>query len=292
MQAMPTFQPGQRVHLVDKKGRQYALTLKAGDRFQYSGETIPHDDLIGQPDGTMVRLSGGKTMMALMPTLAEYTLKMPRGAQVLYPKDIAMILMWADVYPGASVFEAGVGSAALTLGLLRAVGDRGRVVSYERREDFARTAIKNIERFLGPVANFHLVQRDAHEGIGWDVDGTPHVFDRVILDLPEPWNVVPHVPAVLRTGGIYLSFVPTVPQVVQTVEALQRTRAFGLIETFETLVRHWNIDGRSVRPDLRMIAHSGFLTVARRMEKGEAPAESAVVSGDEGEAEDPVCDGG
>ena len=129
MRAMSTFQPGQRVHLVDKKGRQYALTLKAGDRFQHSGETVPHDDLIGRPDGTMVRFSGGKTMIALMPTLAEYTLKMPRGAQVLYPKDIAMILMWADVYPGASVFEAGVGSAALTLGLLRAVGDRAQVVS-------------------------------------------------------------------------------------------------------------------------------------------------------------------
>lgn len=292
MRAMHTFQSGQRVHLVDKKGRQYALTLKAGDRFQHSGEIIPHDDLIGRPDGTAVRLSGGKTMIALSPTLAEYTLKMPRGAQVLYPKDIAMILMWADVYPGASVFEAGVGSAALTLGLLRAVGERGRVVSYEKREDFARTAMKNIDRFLGPVANFHLVQRDAHEGIGWEVDGMPHVFDRVILDLPEPWNVVPHVPAALRSGGIYLSFVPTVPQVVQTVETLQRTRAFGLIETFETLVRHWNIDGRSVRPDLRMIAHSGFITVARRMEKGDAPAGQipAVVPGDDDE--DPVFDGG
>ena len=291
---MPTFQPGQRVHLVDKKRRQYALTLKAGDRFQHSGETILHDDLIGRPDGTMVRLSGGKPMTALIPTLAEYTLKMPRGAQVLYPKDIAMILMWADVYPGASVFEAGVGSAALTLGLLRAVGGRGRVVSYERREDFARTAMKNIERFLGPVANFHLVQRDAYEGIGCDVAGTPHVFDRVILDLPEPWNVVPHVPAALRPGGIYLSFVPTVPQVVQTVEALQRTGTFGLIETFETLVRHWNIDGRSVRPDLRMIAHSGFITVARRMEKRDDSAgpNPAVASGDEGESEAPVFDGG
>ena len=242
----------------------------------------------------MVRLSGGKTMMALQPTLAEYTLKMPRGAQVLYPKDIAMILMWADVYPGASVFEAGVGSAALTLGLLRAVGDHGQVVSYEKREDFARTAMKNIERFLGLVANFHLVQRDAHEGICWEADGTPHVFDRVILDLPEPWNVVPHVPAVLRAGGIYLSFVPTVPQVVQTVEALQRTRAFGLIETFESLMRHWNIDGRSVRPDLRMIAHSGFITVARRLEKGDGPVgpASAVASDNEGETEDPVFDGG
>jgi tRNA (adenine57-N1/adenine58-N1)-methyltransferase len=156
--------------------------------------------------------------------------------------------------------------------------------------------MKNIERFLGPVANFHLAQRDAHEGICWDVDGTPHVFDRVILDLPEPWNVVPHVPAVLRAGGIYLSFVPTVPQVVQTVEALQRTRAFGLIETFESLMRHWNIDGRSVRPDLRMIAHSGFITVARRLEKGEAPGgpTSAVASDNEGEGEteDPVFDGG
>ncbi len=292
MRAMSTFQPGQCVHLVDKKGRRYAFTLKAGDRFQYSGETIPHDDIIGRADGTMVRFSGGKRMMAVTPTLAEYTLKMPRGAQVLYPKDIAMILMWADVYPGASVFEAGVGSAALTLGLLRAVGHRGRVVSYEKREDFARTAMKNIERFLGPAANFHLVQRDAHDGIGWEADGVSHVFDRVILDLPEPWNVVPHVPAALRSGGIYLSFVPTVPQVVQTVEALQRTRAFGLIETFETLVRHWNIDGRSVRPDLRMIAHSGFITVARRLEKGEASEEpaSTVVPGDDNE--DPVCDGG
>ena len=294
MRAMSTFQSGQRVHLIDKKGRQYAFTLKAGTRFQYSGETIAHDDLIGRPDGTLVRFSGGRTMVAVKPTLAEYTLKMHRGAQVLYPKDIAMILMRADVYPGASVFEAGVGSAALTLGLLRAVGDRGRVVSYEKREDFARIAINNVERFLGPVANFQLVQRDAYEGIGWDVEGAPLTFDRVILDLPEPWNVVPHVPAVLRLGGIYLSFVPTVPQVIQTVEVLRQTQAFGLIRTFETLLRNWNVDGRSVRPDLRMVAHSGFITVARRMEKGESSVGpgSGAGSDDEGEAEDPVFDGG
>ncbi len=270
MRPMVVFQSGQRVHLVDKKGRHYALTLKAGDRFQHSGDTILHDDLIGQPDGTVARFSGGKTMVALKPTMAEYILKMPRGAQVLYPKDIAMILMWADVYPGACVFEAGVGSAALTLGLLRAAGERGHVVSYEIREDFARTAMKNIERFLGPVANFQLVPRDACDGIGRGGDGEgegePLVFDRVVLDLPEPWRVVPHVPAVLRSGGIYLSFVPTVPQVVQTMDALRRTSAFGMLQTFETLVRHWNIDGRSVRPDLRMVAHSGFITVARRME--------------------------
>ncbi len=286
--SMHVFHTGQRIHLVDKKGRHYAVTLKAGDRYQHSGSTMLHDDLIGQPDGALARFSGGKTMVALAPTLAEYTLKMPRGAQVLYPKDIALILMWADVYPGACVFEAGVGSAALTLGLLRAVGDRGTVVSYEKREDFARTAMKNIERFLGPVANFHLVQRDACEGIGRDEEEIPRVFDRVVLDLPEPWHVVPHVPDVLRPGGIYLSFVPTVPQVVQTVDALRLTRAFGMLQTFETFMRHWNIEGRSVRPDLRMIAHSGFITVARRMDTGEVfeQERGSVPMSDDGDAGD------
>lgn len=290
MRAMPMLQAGQRVHLVDGKGRQYALTLKAGDRFQHSGHTIPHDAIIGRPDGARVRFSGsGKTMVAVRPTLAEYTLKMPRGAQVLYPKDVAMILTWADVYPGACVFEAGVGSAALTLGLLRAVGDRGTVVSYETREDFARTAVNNIARYCGAPANFHLFHRDAYEGIAWDADDAPRLFDRVILDLPEPWNVVPHVPAVLRSGGVYLSFVPTVPQVVQTVDALRRANVFGLIETFESLVRHWNVEGRSVRPDLRMIAHSGFITVARRVERGDgAWSRDAVVAE---ESDDPDADG-
>ncbi len=290
MRAMPTLQAGQRVHLVDGKGRQYALTLKAGDQFQHSGSTIPHDAIIGRPDGARVRFSGsGKTMVAVSPTLAEYTLKMPRGAQVLYPKDVAMILTWADVYPGACVFEAGVGSAALTLGLLRAVGDRGTVVSYEKREDFARTAVKNIERYCGAVANFHLFHRDAYEGIAWDVDEEPQLFDRVVLDLPEPWNVVPHVPAVLRSGGVYLSFVPTVPQVVQTVDALRRANVFGLIETFESLVRHWNVEGRSVRPDLRMIAHSGFITVARRVERGDGAWSRDAAAAEE--SEDPDADG-
>lgn len=290
MRAMPMLQAGQRVHLVDGKGRQYALTLKAGDRFQHSGRTIPHDAIIGRPDGARVRFSGsGKTMVAVRPTLAEYTLKMPRGAQVLYPKDVAMILTWADVYPGACVFEAGVGSAALTLGLLRAVGDRGTVVSYETREDFARTAVKNIERYCGAPANFHLFHRDAYEGIAWDADDAPRLFDRVVLDLPEPWNVVPHVPAVLRSGGVYLSFVPTVPQVVQTVDALRRANVFGLIETFESLVRHWNVEGRSVRPDLRMIAHSGFITVARRVERGDGVESRDAVAAEE--SDDPDADG-
>jgi len=263
---MRRLQNGERIHLVDHKGRQYALTLKAGDRFQYSGDTIAHDDLIGKEDGSLVTLSRGKRMVALLPTLGEYVLKMPRGAQVIYPKDLAMITIWADIYPGARVFEAGTGSGALTMALLRAVGERGEVVSYEAREDFARTAVKNIERYLGPVLNFAMRKQDAYEGI--DSDRETGLFDRIVLDLPEPWRVVPHAVKALRSGGVYLSYVPTVPQAQQTVEALQRAAVFGLIETFETLLRPWNIEGRSVRPAHRMVAHSGFITVARKVEPG------------------------
>ncbi len=263
---MRRLQNGERIHLVDHKGRQYALTLKAGDRFQHSGDTIAHDDLIGKEDGSLVTLSRGKRMVALLPTLGEYVLKMPRGAQVIYPKDLAMITIWADIYPGARVFEAGTGSGALTMALLRAVGERGQVVSYEAREDFARTAVKNIERYLGPVLNFTMRKQDDYEGI--DSDRETGLFDRIVLDLPEPWRVVPHAVKALRSGGVYLSYVPTVPQAQQTVEALQRAAVFGLIETFETLLRPWNIEGRSVRPAHRMVAHSGFITVARKVEPG------------------------
>src|SRR5881396_347909 len=207
---MRRLQNGERIHLVDKKGRQYALTLKAGEVFQYSGETISHDALIGQPDGALITLSRGKRMIALLPTLGDYVLKMPRGAQVLYPKDLALIPMWADVYPGARVFEAGTGSGALTMALLRAVGPRGLVVTYEAREDFARAAMTNIERYMGAVPNLIPLRRNAYEGITLLDDGLP--FDRLVLDLPEPWQVVPHAAQVLRSGGMYLSFVPTVPQ--------------------------------------------------------------------------------
>jgi tRNA (adenine57-N1/adenine58-N1)-methyltransferase len=263
---MRQLRDGQRIHLVDRKGRQYALTLKAGEVFQHSGETIPHDALIGLRDGSLVTLSRGKRMLALHPTLGEYVLKMPRGAQVIYPKDLAMITVWADVYPGARVFEAGTGSGALTMALLRAVGDRGEVVTYEAREDFARTALKNIGRYLGPVPTLTLRQRDAAEGIEPESDAGR--FDRIVLDLPEPWRIVPHAATALRSGGLYLSFVPTIPQVMQTVEALEREAVFAMIQTFETLLRTWNVQGRSVRPDHRMVAHSGFITVARKVEPG------------------------
>ena len=265
MRAMSQLANGDRIHLVDQKKRQYALTLKAGETYQFSGQKIAHDALIGRPDGSIVTLSGGKRMMALKPTFGDYVLKMPRGAQVLYPKDLAIIPMWADVYPGARVFEAGTGSGALTMALLRAVGPEGLVVTYELREDFARTAQTNIARVMNPM-NLRMFRKSAYEGIGLLDDGIP--FDRVVLDLPEPWQVIPHAVNALRSGGIYLSFVPTIPQVMQTVEALERTTVFGMIETFETLLRTWSVQGRSVRPDHRMVAHSGFLTVARKVEPG------------------------
>jgi len=271
---MSAFQSGERIHLVDKKGRQYALTLKAGGLYQLSGHKIPHDDLIGKPDGSLVTLSGNKTMLALKPTFGDYVLKMPRGAQVLYPKDLALIPMWADVYPGARVFEAGTGSGALTMALLRAVGPRGLVITYEAREDFARTAMTNIERYMGPVSNLIPLRLNAYDGIGLLDDGL--LFDRLVLDLPEPWRVVPHAAQALRSGGMYVSFVPTVPQVVQTVEALECAKVFGMVETFETLLRTWSIRGRSVRPDHRMVAHSGFITVARKIESGLWPATQTV----------------
>ena len=264
--SLSLLQNGERIHLVDKKGRQYALMLKAGDLYQFSGHKIAHDELIGKPDGSLVVLSGGKTMLAIRPTFGDYVLKMPRGAQVLYPKDLALIPMWADVYPGARVFEAGTGSGALTMALLRAVGPRGVVVTYEAREDFARTAMVNIERYMGVVPSLISFRKNAYEGIDLLDDGVP--FDRLVLDLPEPWRVVPHAVRALRSGGMYLSFVPTVPQVQQTVEALEQAAVFGMVETFETLLRTWSIQGRSVRPDHRMVAHSGFLTVARRVEPG------------------------
>ncbi|HEX5545659.1 MAG TPA: tRNA (adenine-N1)-methyltransferase [Nitrospira sp.] len=262
---MSRFSNGERIHLVDQKQRQYALTLKAGETYQFSGQKIAHDELIGRPDGSIVTLSGGKRMMALRPTFGEYVLKMPRGAQILYPKDLAIIPMWADIYPGARVFEAGTGSGALTMALSRTVGPDGLVVTYEIREDFAQTAKANIARSLNPT-NLICFRKNAYEGIDLLDDKVP--FDRVVLDLPEPWQVVPHAIEALRSGGIFLSFVPTVPQVMQTVEALERTALFGMIETFETLLRTWSVRGRSVRPDHRMVAHSGFITVARKVEPG------------------------
>ncbi|MFQ5597849.1 MAG: tRNA (adenine-N1)-methyltransferase [Nitrospiria bacterium] len=258
------FQAGEAIHLVNKKGRTYRCTLKPGADFQFSGESIPHDELIGKEDGTEIALSRGMRFFLFRPTLADYTLHMPRGAQILYPKDLALIPMWADIYPGARVIEAGIGSGALSLCLLNAIGEKGRLYSYEVREDFANRAVKNIEGYLFPSPlgdRLFVHYDDIYEGI------QEEVVDRIVLDLPEPHRVVPHAAEKLRSGGVFLSFLPTVPQVEKVAEALYTERRFAQIETFETLLRPWNIEGRSVRPSLRMVAHSGFITTARRVNR-------------------------
>ena len=261
---MSHLRAGERIHLVSRKDRRYTVVLQPGGIFQFSGERLLHDDLIDRPEGVTVRTSRGTDFIALRPTLADYVLKMPRGAQVIYPKDLGLILMWADIYPGAKVLEAGIGSGALTMAMLRAVGEKGCVVSYEIREDFAKKAQENIEKYLGPTPNLIVRMKNIYEGIE---DGP---VDRLVLDLPEPWQVVPHAVTALRPGGIFLCLLPTVPQIQQVVAALRADPGFGFIETFETLLRTWNIDGRSVRPDHRMVAHSAFLTVARRLVPREA----------------------
>jgi tRNA (adenine57-N1/adenine58-N1)-methyltransferase len=258
---MKPLSSGELIHLLSEKGRHYAVMLKAGDRFQYSGEWLAHDSVIGQEEGRWVRLSGGTRLLVLRPTLSDYLMKMPRGAQILYPKDIAAILVKADIFPGARVLEAGIGSGALTLALLQAIGEKGQLFSYEVREDFANQALKNIHRYLGDAPQLTVRRQDVSAGI------VERELDRIVLDLPEPWRVVEPVLEALRPGGILLTFLPTVPQVERLVASLQGSGSFALIETTESLERPWQIEGRSVRPQLRMVAHSGFLTVARRVSR-------------------------
>jgi tRNA (adenine57-N1/adenine58-N1)-methyltransferase len=261
------FQDGEQVLLIDQRGKRHLIFLRKSETFHSDRGWIAHDTIIGQPDGSWIRSSKGMRYLALRPTLAEYVLEMPRGAQVIYPKDLAIVMFWADIFPGARVLEAGMGSGALTLALLRAVGPGGKVVSYEQREDFCRRALANIQMRMGEVTNLAVRLRPVEEGLAEE-----EPVDRAVFDLPEPWRLVDPVARVLRSGGIFLSYVPTVIQSHQLSEALRRHPGYALVETFETLLRPWNIDGTSVRPFHRMVAHTGFLTVARRVVPGEAGA--------------------
>lgn len=251
---------GDKVLLVDRKERRYLQTLAAGKDFHFHGGIVRHDDVIGQPEGVRVRSTKGQQLLAVRPTSADWTVKAPRGAQVVYPKDQAMIVQLADICPGAVVVEAGAGSGALTMALLRAVGPSGRVISFELREDHAAVAARNVaERLGGHPPSWDLRIGDVVSGLA----ETP--CDRLVLDLLEPDLVVPVAGGSLNPGGIMLAYTPTVPPVMRLHEALRADGRWAMAKTVETLVRGWHIDGLSVRPDHRMVAHTAFLTTARRL---------------------------
>lgn len=254
-----SFRPGEWALLIDHKGRRYLVRLASGGTFHHHRGVLDHDRLIGSEPGQAYELAGGGAMRAFRPRLADYLLKMRRGATIVYPKDLGPILVWADVRPGLVVLEAGTGSGALAIALADAVGPTGRVVSVERREDHAAQARRAIEGWFGEVP----VQLELRIGEVEDLVAETRP-NRLILDIPEPWHAIDSWRD-LPGDAIACAYLPTVPQVEILVDRLRATGAFGEIEVFETLHRTWNVDGRSVRPDHRMVGHTGFVTVARRI---------------------------
>ena len=250
---------GDAIVLSDRKQREYLKRLEAGKDISVRGGKIPLEDLLGKEEGFVVRSSLGDLFLVFRPTLTQLIPNLPRQAQVIYPKDIGQILVWADMFPGARVVEAGVGAGALTIALLRALGPMGHLISYELRDDFARMARENVARFFGPAGHWTLKLGDIAQAL------EESDVDRIILDLPEPWQVTERAWNALRPGGILLSYVPTVVQIKQTVDSLRDHGGFACIETMESLQRFWHVKGLSLRPEHRMIAHTGFITVARRL---------------------------
>ena len=250
---------GQPVLLIDGKGRHFLLRLDPDRTFQYHRGSIPHTSLIGLEDGSWVEDSGGGRLLAIRPRLADFIIKMKRGAQVVYPKDLGPILVYADIGPGHTVLEAGTGSGALTLGLVRAVGPEGRVVSVESRDDHAAHARKTVERWFGEVPdNLDLRLGDVADTVA---DVAP---DRIVLDIPEPSATLAAAAEHQPPGGVTCLYLPTVPQVQLAVEAARDLNSFAEIEVKEFLVRDWNVAGRSVRPEHTMVGHTGFLVFMRR----------------------------
>jgi len=257
------FQAGDRIQLTDSKGKLYSFTITPGKEWHTHKGWITHDDLIGLPEGSVVSTTAGLKFTAFIPLLADYVLSMPRGATIVYPKDAAMIVGVADVYPGARVLEAGVGSGALTLSLLRAVGPSGSVHSVERRQDFADNATANITEYFGEKpSNWSLDVGSVQE------KEFQTQFDRVILDMLAPWECVAMAAQVLRPGGVFLAYVATTTQLSATAEALKEDGHFTEPESSETIVRGWHHEGLAVRPQQRMIGHTGFLIYSRRMAPG------------------------
>ena len=257
------FKAGDRIQLTDPKGKLYSFTITPGKEWHTHKGWITHDDLIGLPEGSVVSTTAGLKFTAFIPLLADYVLSMPRGATIVYPKDAAMIVGVADIYPGARVLEAGVGSGALTLSLLRAVGTEGFIHSVERRQDFADNATANLTNYFTELpSNWRL-----DVGSVQDLTFTDK-FDRVILDMLAPWECVEMAADVLRPGGVFLAYVATTTQLSATAEALKEDGHFTEPESSETIVRGWHHEGLAVRPQQRMIGHTGFLIYSRRMAPG------------------------
>jgi tRNA (adenine57-N1/adenine58-N1)-methyltransferase len=257
------FREGERVQLTDPKGRLHTVTLEPGKQFHTHRGAIQHDALIGAPEGSVVPSTAGTLYLALRPLLTDFVLSMPRGAAVIYPKDSAQIIAMGDVYPGATVLEAGAGSGSLTCALLRAVGPSGHVISYEVREDHAEVAVRNVETFFGErPANWTL-----HLGDAVDHPASTPV-DRVILDMLSPWEVLPALASALQPGGVLIGYVATTTQLSRLVEALREHGGFTEPAAWETFMRGWHVVGLAVRPEHRMIGHTAFLISARRLAPG------------------------
>jgi tRNA (adenine57-N1/adenine58-N1)-methyltransferase len=257
-------QEGELILLVDKVGRRHRVRLKAGERYSLHSGVLDLDVLIGRPEGVIVTTQLGARLLAVRPTFAEQVTGRVRQAQPIYPKDLGAILIAADIHPGAKVLEAGTGTGALTIAVLRAVGPEGHVVSYEQRDEFLEAARKAIADTLGSLPpNLTLKLGDIYLG------AEERDMDRVLLDLPEPWSAVPVVKAALRPGGIVFAHCPNVSQVQRFFDCLREVRGFGMLEVFEVLQRGWTVRGRSLRPSHRMVAHTGFLCFARRLAEDE-----------------------
>jgi len=265
--AAEPFAEGEIVLLLDRASNRRLITLRAGGRAHGHKGYLEHDRIIGQPEGVAVRSVAGAVYLAVRPRLADYALEMPRKTAIVYPKDVGIILVWADIYPGATVVESGLGSGSLTLALLRAVGPTGQVIVYEQRGDLIPPAVTNVRRFVSPgnaplaedadPPNLIVRERDIYEGI----DETD--VDRMVLDLPEPWRVVPLALDALRPGGMVACYSPSIIQVQRTVEVIEASRGFGQIESLEVLYRPWQVKGQAVRPVQQMVSHTAFLTFAR-----------------------------
>ena len=252
------FYENEHALIIDRRGRRYLALLSSGSKFESHLGAFEHDDLIGAEAGSWMTTNRGHVLLAVKPTMAEFVLDMPRIATVGYPKDLGTILVYGDIFPGARVLEAGCGSGAMTMALLRAIGESGFLFSYDVRQDMIDRTRDNVSAMHAEPSNLTLKLGDVYEQI------EERQLDRIVLDLPEPWRVVPHASESLLPGGIIVSFSPTILQVHEFVRALRAARTFDMIETMEVLQRPWNVSARSVRPEHRMVAHTGFITVARR----------------------------